>query len=118
MARIGGTGPTWGTTDQAYGIFESYDRTVEVDNNELARGDGETYSVEQTHKVNTYNFEYTYVTAEGPDQDDVGTGTKITLPEFGEVCYVQSITDRYSKGDFHKVSGTGHDWPYLGTLSS
>jgi len=118
MARIGGTGPVYGTSDKTYGIFESHDKATSVEEIELQRGDGEIYAVEQTAKREAYTFEYTYVTSGGPDEDDVGSGTAIDMPETGETAYIKTITGRRQKGNFRVVSGEATDWPYLNALAS
>jgi len=121
MARIGGAGPIFGTTDKTYGIFQSVDEATAVEEFPVPRGDGEVYAVEQFGKTIAYSFEYTYITTGGPDEDDVGTGVAVTLTNpkgVEKTAYVKSITDRASIGAMVVVSGEATNWPFLDTLSS
>jgi len=121
--RIGAAGPVWGTTDVAWGIINNWDNDTTVDEAKLMRGDNEVYAVEQHSKEVAKNFEYTVINGTGPDADDVGTGTAITItdPESGGTegtAYVKRANLRWQKGDFKSYSIESTFWPYLGTLSS
>ena len=74
--RIGVTGPVFGTSTLAYGIIENEEKTTEVEESEIRGGDGDIIGVDQYGKKTTVSFEYTYRSAAGPDEDDVGTAVR------------------------------------------
>ena len=121
-ARIGESGPIFGTTDQSYGVIENVEATTEVNEEELTDGDGDIIAVDQHGKKTTCTFEYTYKTsADGPDLTDVGTGTAINVPDGGtygipSTIYLRSATATRSKAPgYLTIRCEGTSWPSLGS---
>jgi len=112
--RIGIAGPVFGTSTLAYGIIENEEKGTEVEESEIRGGDGDIVGVDQYGKKTTVSFEYTYRTGDGPDEDDVGSGSTITSPETATSIYVRSATDTRPKAPgYQTIRVEGTSWPDL-----
>lgn len=112
--RIGIAGPVFGTSTLAYGIIENEEKETAVEESEIRGGDGDIVGVDQYGKKTNVTFEYTYRSAAGPDEDDVGSGSTITSPETSTSIYVRSATDARAKAPGYRTQRVeGTSWPDL-----
>jgi len=118
MARLGGTYAVFGTNDETYGIISNVEKNTSVEENELPRGDGEVYAVEQFKKVVSYSGTLRMIAVGGFDAGDVGSGSTFDCPDLGDALYIKSVTETKTGADWKEYAFEGTNWPYLGTLST
>ena len=118
MPRLGGTYAVFGTNDESYGIVKNVDKNKTVEENELPRGDGEVYAVEQFKSKFEYSGELVLVAAGGFDFDDVGSGVVFECPDLGDDIYMKSLVQTKTGEDWSSWRFEGSTWPYLGTLTT
>ena len=118
MARLGGAYAVFGTTDESYGIIRNVEKNKTVEENELPRGDGEVYAVEQYKAKFEYSGEYVAVAAGGLDYDDVGSGSVVSCPELDDSIYIREFAEVQTAEDWKVFRFTGSSWPHLGTLTT
>ena len=118
MARLGGTYAVFGTNDESYGIIKNVDKNKTVEENELPRGDGEVYAVEQFKQKFEYSGELVLIATGGFDFSDVGSGDVFACPDLGDDIYMKSLVQTKTGEDWSSWRFEGSNWPYLGTLTT
>lgn len=117
--RIGASGPSFGTIDETYGIFENIEFTTDVEETELLDGDSDVTAVDQHTKRTKISGEFTYKADSTITESVVGNGSAIAInssdSDMTKSGYVKSYGRAKSKGDYMKIRFEATSWPNLGS---
>jgi len=117
--RIGASGPSFGTIDETYGIFENIEFTTDVEETELMDGDSDVTAVDQHTKRTRISGEFTYLSDATITESTVGNGSAVSVnasdSDITKSGYIRSYSRVKTKGDYMKIRFEATSWPSLGS---